>query len=61
MAYEIQMAHDNHVIKNDPKVRERYPALYAAVVSHDRVSQSSWYTLSDEAFRQYQAYCEEEI
>lgn len=54
----VQMVNDNYDVKHNPKVRELYPILYEEVRAHDRVSASSWYDLSDEAFEEYQAYRE---
>lgn len=54
----VQMVNDNYDVKHNPKVKELYPTLYEEVVAHDRISVSSWYDLSDEAFEEYQAYRE---
>lgn len=54
----VQMVRDNYDIQHNPKVKELYPILYEEVRAHDRVSVSSWYDLSDEAFEEYQAYRE---
>ena len=49
----VQMVHDNYDIKHNPKVREKYPLLYAEVVTHDKISSSSWYDLSMKAYWEY--------
>jgi hypothetical protein len=52
----IQILQDNYDIKNNPKVRELYPYLYGEVKEHDLISFSSWYDLSDEAYKEFQVY-----
>lgn len=52
----VQMVNDNYDVIHNPKVKEKYPTLYKEVVEHDRVSTSSWYELSDTAYKEYQKY-----
>lgn len=52
----VRMVMDNHDIKFNEKVRERYPDLYHEVLEHDRDSFSSWYSLSDIAYQQWLVY-----
>lgn len=52
----VQMVNDNYDVIHNPKVKEKYPTLYKEVVEHDRVSTSSWYELSDTAYKEYQEY-----
>lgn len=56
----VQMIDDNYDIIHDLTVRERYPILFKEVCEHDRISTSSWYSLSDEAYEEYQKWCTEE-
>ena len=56
----VQMVSDNYDIKQNPKVRERYPQLYEEVIKHDRLSSSSWYNLSETAYKEYLSYREDE-
>ena len=55
----VQMRRDNYDIKNNPKVREKYPLLYAEVLAHDRDSGSSWYDLSMKAYWEYLEYMDD--
>lgn len=57
--YSVQLARDNHDIKVNPAVREKYPTLYTEVVDHDRDSFSSWYNFSQKAFDEYRIYVED--
>ena len=52
----VQMVNDNYDVIHNPKVKEKYPLLYKEVVEHDKVSTSSWYELSDAAYKEYQEY-----
>lgn len=52
----VQMVFDNYDIKQNPDVVKKYPLLYKEVQEHDRISTSSWYTLSDSAYTEYLAY-----
>lgn len=52
----VQMLNDNYDVIHNPKVKEKYPTLYKEVIEHDRVSTSSWYKLSDAAYKEYQEY-----
>ena len=54
--YSVQMVRDNYDIKNNPKVKGKYPLLYEEVCRHDKDSNSSWYNLSGKAFSEYQTY-----
>lgn len=54
----VQMINDNYDIIHDLTVREKYPILFSEVCEHDRISTSSWYSLSDEAYEEYQRWCE---
>lgn len=56
----VQIAIDNYDIKQNPKVKEKYPTLYKEVVEHDRVSTSSWYDLSYKACKEYNEYIKDE-
>lgn len=53
----VQMINDNYYIIHDLTVREKYPILFKEVCEHDRISTSSWYSLSDEAYEEYQKWC----
>ena len=46
----VQMVNDNYDVIHNPKVKEKYPTLYKEVIS------SSWYELSDAAYKEYQEY-----
>jgi hypothetical protein len=52
---------DNYSIINKSylKVKDRFPALYREVLTHDKVTSSSWYELSDKAYSQYTKYWRE--
>lgn len=52
----VQMVNDNYDIIHNPKVKEKYSLLYKEVISHDKVSMSSWYDLSDKAYEEYCQY-----
>lgn len=52
----VQMVNDNYDVIRNQKVKEKYPTLYKEVIEHDRVSTSSWYELSDNAYEEYQKY-----
>ena len=54
--FSVQMVSDNHDIKVNPKVRGLYPNLYREVVQHDKISHSSWYSLSKQAFDEFWDY-----
>ncbi len=54
----VQMINDNYDIIHNPKVKELYPMLYKEVVEHDKNVLSSWYELSDEAYKEYKLYCD---
>ena len=56
----VQMVNDNYDIIHNPNVKKKYPTLYKEVVEHDRVSMSSWYDLSDEAYKEYLLYVKDE-
>jgi hypothetical protein len=44
---------DNYTIKS---YKPEYPKFYEEVLAHDKISSSSWYELSDEAYEEYLAY-----
>ena len=54
--HTVQMVCDNYDVLHNPKVKEKYPTLYEEVYQHDKVSLSSWYTLSDEAYHEFKKY-----
>lgn len=54
--YSVQMVRDYYDIINNPKVKSKYPILHEEVVRHDKDSHSSWYSLSGQAFAEYQKY-----
>ena len=54
--YPVQMVNDNYDITHNPKVEEKYPILYKEVYDHDKVSVSSWYDLSSEAYEEWTKY-----
>lgn len=54
--YSVQMVRDHYDIVNNPKVKSKYPILHEEVCRHDRDSHSSWYSLSGQAFDEYQKY-----
>lgn len=53
----VQMINDNYDIIHDLTVREKYPTLFREVREHNRISTSSWYSLSDKAYEEYQVWC----
>lgn len=53
----VQMINDNYDIINDLTVKEKYPTLFREVREHDRITTSSWYSLSDKAYEEYQGWC----
>lgn len=52
----VQMVNDNYDIIHNSEVKEKYPLLYKEVINHDKVSTSSWYDLSAEAYKEYCQY-----
>lgn len=48
---------DNDCIRD--YAENKYPNLYTEVMKHDRVSNSSWYDLTEKAFEEYKIYFEE--
>ena len=52
----VQIVNDNYDIIHNPKVKQKYLLLYKEVISHDKVSMSSWYDLSDKAYKEYCQY-----
>ena len=52
----VQIACDNYDILHNPLVKEQYPVLYDEVYKHDKISHSSWYHLSREAYKELQEY-----
>lgn len=58
---EVQMRVDNYDITHNPQVREKYPNLYKEVLEHDElVPRNSWYSLSEEAFKEYELYSDDD-
>ena len=55
----IQIRKDNFDIKNNPKVKDKYPELYAQIMRHDKDSFSSWYELTDDAYEEYMDYLQD--
>jgi hypothetical protein len=48
------------IIRNDmvhDHTEKRYPHLYDEVMKHDRISGSSWYDLTPEAYEEYRRFC----
>ena len=41
-------------------MRKKYPKLYEEVLKHDKLVTSSWYDLTERAFKEYQRYCKDE-
>lgn len=56
--HQVQMINNNYYILNDRQAKQKYPHLYAEVLSHDKVCTSSWYDLTDKAFAEYQKWLE---
>lgn len=54
-----QIARDNYDIIHNPNVKTKYPTLYKEVLEHDKVSTSSWYDLSSEAYKEFQEYIQD--
>lgn len=52
----VQMVSDNYDVLHNPNVKERYHTLYQEVYNQDKVSFSSWYYLSDEAYAEWEKY-----
>jgi hypothetical protein len=50
------MVKDSHDIRNNPRVKMRYPALYEEVDRHDKESTDDSYHLSTKAFCEYKRY-----
>lgn len=55
----VQMVNDNYDVIHNPKVKEKYPTLYKEVIDHDKVSMSSWYDLTGEAYKEYLLYIDD--
>ena len=53
---DVQITHDNYDILHNPRVKKLYPNLYKEVFEHDKISNSSWYELSSEAYEEYERY-----
>lgn len=53
---KVQIAVDNYDILHNPKVKKKYPLLYAAISEHDKHYVSSWYALTWEEFQEFEAY-----
>ena len=56
----VQIARDNYDITHNTKVKEKYPALYKEVLEHDKISTSSWYDLTPNAYAEFQIYIKDE-
>lgn len=56
---KVQMVNDNYDVIHNPKVKEKYPNLYKEVIEHDKISSSSWYSLTPVAYAEYQAYAKD--
>ena len=52
----VRMLHDGFDIIRNPKVKEKYPALYDTVVQHDRAKTKPYYNLTAQAHKEYLAY-----
>lgn len=50
------VAHNNYDILHNPHVKKMYPNLYKEIFEHDKISNSSWYELSSEAYEEYERY-----
>jgi hypothetical protein len=57
--YSVQMIKDHYDIINNPKVKTRYPVLHEEVITQDKASHSSWYSLSAKAFSEYKLYVDD--
>jgi hypothetical protein len=47
------------IIRNDLIIRhaeKRYPHLYSEVYAYDKISSSSWYSLTQEAYEEYKKF-----
>lgn len=51
---------NNYDITRNEAVRKKYPKLYEEVLKHDKLVTSSWYDLTERAFKEYQRYCKDE-
>lgn len=56
---QVQLVYDNYDILHNPKVKEKYPKLYEEVINNDRISNSSWCDLTEEAYKEYLLYSED--
>lgn len=52
----VRMPHDSFDIIRNPRVREKYPALYDTVVQHNRAKVKSIYNLTAQAYKEYLSY-----
>jgi len=52
----VYIINNNYDITHNPKVKAKYPALYNAVLRHDRVSKSIVYNLGRKAYEEYLKY-----
>lgn len=52
----VQLINDSFDIVHNPKVQEKYPALYDAVIKHNRTSVRSYYNFTAQAHREWLAY-----
>jgi hypothetical protein len=52
----VHMVKDSYDIKNNSRVKMRYPALFEEVSRHDKESDDDSYHLSTKAFCEYKRY-----
>ena len=52
----VQLINDDFDIAHNPKVQEKYPALYDTVIKHNRASIRKHYNLTAQAHRELLAY-----
>lgn len=57
--HSVQIAQNNYDILHNTKVKEKYPNLYQEVYAHDKICHSSWYKLSDLAYKEYTNYIQD--
>ena len=53
---QVQIVSDNYDILKNPNVKTLYPNLYKEIYEHDKLTNSSWYDLSQIAYQEYQSY-----
>lgn len=57
--YAVHMVKDSYDIKNNPRVRLRYPTLYEEVVNQDMATKAPLYELSTRAYCEYKRYVDD--